>query len=178
LLRSADVLYEIIVNLSLPGVNCLLPSWWFNVILLTMASAGRKVMVSFGVPPNVRKKIVVLEDHSTRVKSDLDSLREKMLAILLEDGSIFDVGGSKLTKVRDLLVYVYDSDFEIDVEMSSEHILNHGEKSLSLKIRNPQLIPHAGIYRSVICVVCVHFVLFNLFILYFILQKLIQEPNY
>jgi hypothetical protein len=108
----------------------------------------------------------------------IDSLREKMLAILLEDGSIFDVGGSKLTKVRDLLVYVYDSDFEIDVEMSSEHILNHGEKSLSLKIRNPQLIPHTGIYRSVICVVCVHFVLFNLFILYFILQKLIQEPNY
>lgn len=109
-----------------------------------MASAGRKVMVSFGVPPNVRKKIVVLEDHS-RVKSDLDSLREKLLAILLEDCSIFDVGGSKLTKVRDLLVYVYDSDFEIDVEMSSEHILNHGEKSLSLKIRNPQLISHAGI---------------------------------
>lgn len=105
-------------------------------------SQGRKVCISFGKPPNLRKRVIEILPS---LLSDLEFIRDKMFEFLLYDGSL-EVG---LSKSSDILVYYLDKDLDCECELTESTVLDHGDKTLFLKFRS-QFQPNGkGIPKNV-----------------------------
>lgn len=98
----------------------------------------RKVCVSFqSLTAPLRKKVVTLPPKSE--KSDLLLLKQILFTEMLFDESIKVLGGSKYTKMDDIVIYQFDATFEEEVELNSRVILEHGDRNLVVKL-SPRLI--------------------------------------
>ncbi len=94
----------------------------------------RKVSVSFlSINDPIRKKVVCLPIEGT--ESDLLSLKFQLHKEMLLDNSILDLGGTLLTPISDIIIYIFDTDFEEEMEMSSTTKLQNLQKNLIVRLR-------------------------------------------
>ena len=61
--------------------------------------------------------------------SHLLTLKAELHKNILVDSSIVDLGGTMLTPISDVLIYIFDPDFEEEIELSATSKLLNGQKN-------------------------------------------------
>ncbi len=95
---------------------------------------ARSVCVSFGsLKSPTRLKLITLPSDSERC--DLIELREILHREMLIDMSVLDLGGTKDTRVEDVLLSQYDDRFGQAFDMTSTTVLLNGARDIVVKLR-------------------------------------------